>query len=146
MTYRILVTGSRRFTDAHLMSRALISATVGRDGPITVVHGAASGADELADVLVPMLGPHVSLERWPADWNGPCRIICIPGHRRTGPKGEYCPAAGSYRNQQMVDAGADVCLAFPLGEARGTHDCMARARAAGIRVVDITRPEPEGLW
>ena len=36
----------------------------------------------------------------------------------------------------MVDLGADVCLAFPLGESRGTRDCMRRASEAGIPVID----------
>lgn len=43
-------------------------------------------------------------------------------------------AAGLIRNQRMVDLGADLCLAFPLGESRGTWDCVARARKAGIEV------------
>jgi len=46
----------------------------------------------------------------------------------------YGKAAGLFRNQQMVDAGADVCLAFPLGESRGTRDCVRRAVEAGIPV------------
>lgn len=50
---------------------------------------------------------------------------------------EYGRAAGPIRNQEMVDAGADVCLAFPTG-GPGTRDCMRRARDAGIRVFDMT--------
>ena len=36
----------------------------------------------------------------------------------------------------MVNAGADLCLAFPLGESRGTRDCVRRADAAGIPVLN----------
>ena len=58
-------------------------------------------------------------------------------------------SAGPIRNQRMVDLRpvANVCVGAPLGKSPGTRDCMARARKAGIRVVDVTEPpEPEGLW
>lgn len=80
-------------------------------------------------------------EEHPADWTAPCRDTCGKrDHRRPGRGGvEYCPAAGDYRNQEMVDAGADVCLAFFKHGARnaGTADCARRAKAAGITVVRI---------
>lgn len=47
----------------------------------------------------------------------------------------YCPMAGLYRNQEMVDLGADVVLAFQRNGSRGTQDCMDRARRAGLTVV-----------
>lgn len=146
---RILVTGSRRWVDAQAILDALTDAIAGHEGPVTIVHGACpNGADQLADVLIPTLGARVTVERWPANWSAPCRLVCQPGHRRTRRGGtDYCPAAGNYRNQEMVDARADLCVAFPLGDSPGTRDCMARAKAAGIRVVDITAPpEPETLW
>lgn len=37
----------------------------------------------------------------------------------------------------MVDLGADLCLAFPLPDSRGTKDCMARAKKAGIKVISM---------
>jgi hypothetical protein len=43
-------------------------------------------------------------------------------------------AAGPIRNARMVALGADVCLAFPKGESRGTRGCMRLAEKAGIRV------------
>jgi len=131
--FRILVTGSRRFDDAQAVREALAAAIAGIDGPVTVVHGGATGADELAAVLAPTFGPHVTCERWPADWPGPCRAECRPGHRRARRDGStYCPAAGNYRNQAMVDAGAQLALAFPIGESPGTRDCVRRAAKAGI--------------
>ena len=43
--------------------------------------------------------------------------------------------AGPLRNQKMVDLGADICIAFPQGESRGTRNCMKLADKAGIEVV-----------
>lgn len=46
--------------------------------------------------------------------------------------------AGFLRNQEMVDAGAYVCLAFVIAgksKSKGTRDCIRRAKKAGIPVV-----------
>lgn len=133
---RILITGSRCWSDTQAIQDALAAAIKDIDGPVTVVHGGAPGADELAAVLAPTFGPHVSCERWPADWQGPCRATCRPGHRRARRDGStYCPAAGNYRNQDMADAGAQACLAFPIGESPGTRDMIRRAEKAGIPTI-----------
>lgn len=53
-------------------------------------------------------------------------------------------SAGPKRNSRMVKAAAAlaealgvelVCHAWPIGESRGTRDCMRKAKAAGARVV-----------
>lgn len=135
MTFRILITGSRRWTDIPTVKAALARAVAEAVGPVIVVHGDACGADQLAALVASSTWPHITIERWPADWSGPCRPACKPDHRRYRPGGDdYCPAAGTYRNAEMVAAGADLCLAFPLGESHGTRDCMRRAGAAGILV------------
>lgn len=36
------------------------------------------------------------------------------------------------RNQEMVDLGADLCIAYPLPEGSGTQDCIRRAVKAKI--------------
>lgn len=108
---RILVTGSRDWTSYHVIRRALTD-----HGPGLVVHGAARGADTIADTIAGSLGwptePH------PAEWD----------RYATG-------AAGPIRNSAMVGLGADVCLAFPLGRSSGTYDCARKAARAGIPVV-----------
>ena len=57
-------------------------------------------------------------------------------------------SAGPKRNSRMVKAAAAlaealgvelVCHAWPLGESRGTRDCMRKAEAAGARVVVHTK-------
>lgn len=128
MSYRILLTGSRHWEDPRAVTRALRDLITEQAGKgrrrFVIVHGACpSGADrfaaEFADRAAPYFastGLTVTEEAHPADW---------ASHGR---------GAGPLRNQAMVDAGADVCLAFPLPSSRGTVDCMDRARAAGIEV------------
>lgn len=120
---RILVTGSRDWTDERAVARALDSAA--RPGElIIVVHGGARGADLLAEEHARERGWVV--EEHQADW-------AALGN-----------SAGCVRNQEMVDTGPDVCLAFikPCRKAgcgkpkphdsHGVSDCMKRARAANI--------------
>lgn len=116
---RILITGSRYYSDSEAVETAILNAVadfypdqpVVDNGAVTIVHGAAPGADSLAANLCSELG--FNEEAHPADWS-------------MGKK------AGPLRNQSMVDLGADVCLAFPAENSRGTWDCIRRAMAAGI--------------
>lgn len=110
---RLLITGSREWDDYSQIERVL--AAFGHDGDTTVVHGAARGADRLADRAARALGFQV--EAHPAPWS------------------TYGKRAGSIRNQKMVDAGADLVIAFPTNASVGTYDCMRRAERAGILVV-----------
>lgn len=124
---RILVTGSRNWSDRFVIESALVEAQSelaplqpgqydynGSDW--TIVHGACpyGGADYIAEQWA--IGCMYKVEPWPADW------------------ANFGKAAGPMRNQAMVDAGADICLAFPLPDSRGTWDCIRRAKAAGIPV------------
>lgn len=61
--------------------------------------------------------------------------------------GKYPRAAGPIRNKEMVDAGADVCLAFRLNVSRGTSDCMFKACEANIpvKLFDLEIHEPNTL-
>lgn len=112
---RILITGSRHWFNREAIEKALIGWTDGFSREeITIVHGGASGADRIAAQIA-------------RDWDV-CQDVFVPDWRTHG------PAAGPMRNQEMVDAGADVCLAFPFDDSRGTFDCMRRARIAGIEV------------
>ncbi len=108
---RILVTGSRTWQRRDVIHAALRVAPAGS----TVVHGAARGADTIADTVAKSLGLHV--EDYPADWK------------------RYGKAAGPIRNSAMVKLGANVCLAFSYDPERGgTGDCVRKARRAGIPV------------
>jgi hypothetical protein len=84
------------------------------DDDTTVMTGGAQGADTLAHQTAVEMG--YAVEIFKADWD------------------KYGKRAGPDRNQRMVNAGADLCLAFPLAGSIGTWDCVRRARAAGIPV------------
>ena len=76
---------------------------------------------------------------YPAQW-ALCSPICPDKpHRKARRDGStYCPLAGHARNQDMVNDGARVLLAFPELGSRGTWDCVKRAKAAGIEVRVVT--------
>jgi hypothetical protein len=115
---RILITGSRTTTaedDAYILDRVKRIAIF--PDHVTLVDGdcASGGADHACRAWADE-APHVTIETHPADW------------KRLGRD------AGPARNQEMVDLGADLCLAFPRKGSRGTWDCIQRAAEAGIPV------------
>lgn len=111
--------------------------------PLVIRHGAAAGADSLAGLLAARSG--TPTEEWPALWRredgstrgGYDRAEALRVRAVYSPPGQpFNRAAGPERNQAMVDAGADECLAFKaLGAGnRGTQHCIDAATAAGIPV------------
>lgn len=127
---RVLVTGGRDFTDEKMMR-----AVLGVLSPGTVlVHGAAPGADYLAGYTWKSWGRDV--EPHPADWEGECRPTCRPKHRMQRGSGTYCPAAGIYRNTEMLETSIDIAIAFPGGT--GTADMIAQCLTAGVYVAKVT--------
>lgn len=111
---RILITGSRSWTDESVIQQALDKYAADGD---TLVSGACrTGADAIAEKYWTGRGP---IERYPADWR------------------KHGKFAGPKRNQEMVDAGADICLAFPEQGSKGTKHCMKAAEAAGIKVINF---------
>jgi hypothetical protein len=123
---RILITGSRNWSDVDKIREAIMDALpgipYGDPARHTVVHGGARGADYIAAEIAHQLG--LTVEEHPADWE------------------DHGKAAGPIRNQKMVNLGADICLAFPLGYSRGSWDCMFRAAMAGIPIENHGHPTP----
>lgn len=109
MSARILVTGSREWTDFAVIVEALRE---WKAPGAVLVEGGARGADRLAAMIWRAWG--LTVEEHPADWD------------RHGRR------AGYRRNQQMIAAGADVCLAFILDDSRGATHCANAAEAAGM--------------
>lgn len=111
---RIGVTISRDWDDYDAVVTALSDATRHlRSGRITLVHGASQMDWFIAGVAY-MLG--MTLEAHHADWEA------------------FGRKAGPIRNQEMVDSGADLWLAFIKGNSRGASGCAALAEQAGIPV------------
>ncbi|AYB70704.1 DprA-like DNA processing chain A [Mycobacterium phage VasuNzinga] len=138
--WRILVTGSREWANEHKLALSLDYYRATAPNGIIIVHGAAKGADLMAERWARGIG--VRYERHPADWGAYCGPRC-ESHRRVRRDGAtYCPHQGGIRNQKMVDLGAHVCVAFPMRRSRGTWDCVDRARDAGIPVVLRGEPRP----
>lgn len=115
--YRVLVTGSRDWNDELAIVGALqdIAAEHPADGELILVHGACpTGADAIANNWAVKYG--CLIEAHPAAW------------------WKYGRIAGPRRNTEMVEAGADVCLAFIRNGSRGATHCADTAERAGIPV------------
>jgi hypothetical protein len=109
---RFGVTGGRFYDDANQIELQLMC----MPGDAVLVHGAASGADTLCAHTWADWGG--TTEPHPADWT------------------THGKAAGPLRNQEMVDSGLDLLIAFPGG--RGTADMTRRAEKAGVPVRRVT--------
>jgi hypothetical protein len=118
--YRILITGSRDWAARDALNIALAEAVhpIPAHQEIVIVHGAARGADTMADDFARIFG--ATAERHPANWT-------LNGKR-----------AGFIRNQLMVNLGADICLAFIKDGSRGASHTAALAEAAGIETRRFT--------
>jgi YspA, cpYpsA-related SLOG family len=114
---RILVTGSRDWDDPWIIEQMLRRAAYGHR-EVTLVSGhCPNGVDAYAEEIAYELDWHVEIH--PAEWLA------------------WGKRAGFIRNQQMVDLGADICLAFRRNNSKGTTHCGQAAEAAGIPTVWI---------
>jgi hypothetical protein len=110
---RILVCGGRDYTDRAAVCASLDSLHAEHRFSVLIANG-AKGADTLAAEWASERG--IPTEIFMAEWN------------RLGRK------AGPIRNQRMlVEGKPDLVVAFPGG--KGTVNMMARASAAGVRVI-----------
>jgi hypothetical protein len=118
---RVLITGTREDgPHCSAVADAVLALWLdgADDGFLTVVHGdCPTGIDAEAERICEERG--IPSERYPADWD------------------THGKSAGPRRNKQMVDLGADLCLAFPKGVSRGTRGCLALAKAAGIKTLVV---------
>lgn len=98
---------------------------------ITIVHGGARGVDELAGKLAAGAGYDVEVHE--ANWV------------------KLGKGAGPIRNQEMVDLGANLVLAFPAVGSKGkggTWDLIHRAADANmtVHIHPLRIPADEGLF
>jgi SLOG family YspA-like protein len=124
---RVLVTGSRDWYDEEHLRGALEMVykhwlETERGTTFVVVQGGARGADTMA-------------QRWAQEAHRiDARVLC---ELHSADWEQYGKAAGHIRNRVMVERGADYCLAFPLGESRGTRGCMKLAEQAQIPTFNL---------
>lgn len=110
---RVLVCGGRDYCDLPTVNAFLDGIT---PRPTMIIHGGARGADECA-------------------WRWACRS-CVPDEAYPADWKTHGRAAGPIRNQRMLDEGKpDLVVAFPGG--RGTADMVRRAKAAGVKVIEV---------
>lgn len=125
---RVLVCGGRNYSNRDKVADVLGYLNPRDGNGITcVIHGGALGADALAAEWA--IKHDITCASYAADWRTQGR------------------AAGPIRNSLMLREGKpDVVVAFPGG--RGTADMMAKARAAGVQVIEVNdpahRPTPTG--
>lgn len=116
----VLVCGGRDYDDCAFVWECL-DRVADRVTITAIRHGAARGADSLADQWAKRRG--YAVQPFPvtsADWNA---------------KGK---AAGHLRNTAMLDAGNVVCVvAFPGG--RGTENMIRQAQERGVPVLRCAR-------
>lgn len=112
---RILVTGSRDWTDEDMVGTALAETVAARLEPHTLIHGCARGLDRIASIIA---------DCW--DWEVEAHAANWEEHGKT---------AGPIRNTHMLSVGKpDICLAFPLPGSKGTWDMIRKANRAGLEV------------
>lgn len=118
---RVLVTGSRQFESQEIIYSELNLAYLqwckdldDQDG-FVVVHGNAPGADTLA-----------------AQWCHDNRDLTLPPSQESHPANwsRYGNRAGTVRNMEMIQLGADLVLAFfqPGAKNVGTRHCVTEAK------------------
>lgn len=120
---RILICGGRNYDDRtyfyHFMDRVIekIRGTgESQKRDVVIIHGAARGADSLADDYGRERGLRVI--RYPADWET---------HGRS---------AGAIRNKLMLtDGDPHVIVAFKGG--RGTQNMIQQGKKAGVPVYEV---------
>jgi predicted Rossmann-fold nucleotide-binding protein len=126
----VVVTGGRNYANMQMITDVLDF--VHRAEPITgLINGLANGADSLCRKWA--VNNNVTPMDFPAKWEDIHVMGAVIRNRRDGTK--YNVVAGFQRNQAMVDAGAQMVVAFPGGN--GTADMMARCEKAKLLLLQI---------
>src|SRR5262245_24979604 len=116
---KIIVAGSRSFSDYSLLEHWLCRLTANIQKPLIVVSGGAKGADKLGEKWAWEKGPRpITVMHFFPDWE------------------KYGRSAGVRRNQEMVDF-ADRAVIFWDGKSPGTADLLRRARSKGMKLKAI---------
>jgi hypothetical protein len=112
-TFRLVVAGSRDFTDYEKLSSELDAYLHDKKATheVTIISGSANGADKLGERYAREHG--LKLDRYPAEWE------------------HYGNAAGPIRNKKMAQT-ADAVIVFWDGTSAGTKDMIQNAKREGL--------------
>lgn len=128
--WAVLVTGSRKYPDSDPIHKRLKQYDPRRRGPIPIlIHGAASGADEMA-------ADYANGSGWmvigmPAQWD---RDGSSAGPKRNAEMLRVLVALGQCGYRIAVEA-------FPVIGSKGTRDMIDRAKSAALEVYITEPPE-----
>lgn len=114
---RIIVAGSRTFNDYDLLETALLDYLKENNNDVTIISGAARGADQLGERFARQHG--YNLKCFPAQWD------------------TYGRSAGPIRNKEMAKYAAEECgvlFAFWDEKSRGTKSMIELAKKYGLEV------------
>lgn len=139
---RVLITGSRNWTDAEQIRRTLDAALLVFDRsptPPVLVHGGCNmhrnGRGAYVPTTKPTRGADAIAHGWWRSWGLPTEVHMAEWDT-------HGKAAGFIRNQHMVDMGADLVIGFVLDNSPGTTHCLTAAERAGLRIDRIDRHTP----
>lgn len=115
--FKVIVAGGRNFSDYALLQQKLDYALKNKvtEG-ITIVSGAARGADKLGERYAKERG--YEIDSHPANWD------------------RYGKSAGYIRNKEMAQ-NADALMAFWDGKSKGTKHMIDLAEQYGLKVIVI---------
>jgi hypothetical protein len=113
---RLLVCGDRDWWDRDLINEILDQLANQYLWDFTLVHGAATGADTMGGEWAK--ARDMPVDAFPAQWD------------------RHGKSAGPIRNQQMLDSGLDLVVAFHdnIRNSKGTKHMVGIARQAGVPV------------
>lgn len=127
MTARVLITGSRQWDDVKRIATELswIADEFGDDA-ILVSGNCPTGADKICEDY---WEKHIqgTVERHPAEWS---KYKTSQAYSNSGKN-----PAGFIRNKEMVELGADICLAFIKNSSKGATMTADLAEKASIRTI-----------
>jgi hypothetical protein len=115
MARKIAISGSRRYTPSWLVEECICTEYRKSNSEVLFLIGdCPTGADRHAKSFLKSAG-------WPfkefyADW------------------AKYGKAAGPIRNHEMIDYGAELLIAFPDSDSRGTKECAIYAASKGVEL------------
>lgn len=112
---KVLVCGGRDYEDYDTLKTVLSALQVTKGQFTCIIHGAATGADAMAETYAKR--HEIRVQWFPAEW------------------GKHGRAAGPIRNRTMLEAAKpDLVVAFPGGKE--TANMVKQAKAAGVEVFD----------